>query len=283
MGHDQASLGSADGAAEVLRLCLEGQLWLSRALEVENQLFRDEVDRLRGSRTRTPLVGDRIDSVPLRQRSLAERLGGAERWLSLYSTVDGRGQARLAGASAALPPTVAILPVDIHPRFLPLGNHFQRGGTGGPMFSKPEDWPDAIHQNPSMRPRGIRRWGAQPVNLDDLHVYVQIGRMIYGGNRPPGRHDPVDNQRPWRMIEAAFFRAMVIVVLQPDVFIKIQDQLTPSQRTLIQQPFLANVDDPTQLELRDVVQHMVQSGATEAWIRLDTVIGFAKSYLRDWA
>ena len=58
MGHDQALLGSVDGAAEVLRLRLEGQLWLSRALEVENQLFRDEVDRLRGSRTRTPLVGD---------------------------------------------------------------------------------------------------------------------------------------------------------------------------------------------------------------------------------
>ena len=272
----------ADDTAEILHLRLQGQVLLGRALEMENSLFRDEVNRLREQvHFRGPPVGTLTSRTSFGRRPLAERIDWAERQAPPPYTFGGRE--RGPRVDPLLPPTVTIRPVDIHPRFLPLGNNFQEGGTGGPMFSRPEDWPDAIHQNPSARPRGVRRWGSHVVNLDDLHVHVQIGRMVYGGNRPPGRRDPVDSQRPWRAIEAAFFRATIMIVLQPDIFVELRDQLTPSQRTPIRQPFLANVDDPNQLELRDVVQHLTRSGITESWIRGDIVVEYAKAYLRDWA
>ena len=197
--------------------------------------------------------------------------------------VTERGRGFPAQASPARPPTVSVQPVGIHPRFLPLGNNFQEGGTGGPMFSQPLDWAEAIRRNPSVRPRGVRRWGTHTVNLDDLHIHVQIGRMVYGGNRPPGRRDPIDSQRPWKAIEAAFFREVVAIVLQPHLFAENQSQLTPEQCTPDQQPFLAHVDDPNQLATRDVVQHLIQNGVTESWLQLDETIGFACAYLRDWA
>jgi len=279
VGRNHLPPGSMDNATEVLHLRLQGQLLLSRALEMENLLYRDEVNRLQDRvHGRVPLVGNRSDLAP--QRSLTERIDWAEHSPPPRGT-DGRERSRAVRAGTALPPTVTVQPVDVHPRFLPLGTNFQEGGTGGPMFSRPQDWPDAIHRNPSMRPRGVRCWGSHLVNIDDLHVHVQIGRVIYGGNRPPGRRDPVDSQRPWRPIEAAFFRATVIVILQPNLFVELRNQLDPSQCIPNRQPFLANVDDPTELELQDVVQHLVQSGVTESWIRLDTVIGYAKAYLRD--
>ena len=154
---------------------------------------------------------------------------------------------------------------------------------GGPIFSRPQDWPDAIRENPSTRPHGIRRWGSQPVNLDDLHVYLQIGQIIYGGNRPPGRHDPVDPQCPWKAIEAAFFRGTVGIILEPGIFRSTYDQLTPERRAQYKQLFLEMAEDPNQLAPRDIIEHLARSGITESWFQRDTVTGYARSYLRDWA
>ena len=72
------------------------------------------------------------------------------------------------------------------------------------MFTRPLDWPDTIQANPSVQPCGIRLWGSQLVNLDDLYAYTQLGQILYGGNRPPGHRDPVKPQRQWRVIEATF-------------------------------------------------------------------------------
>jgi len=278
------SLGSTDGTAEVLRLRLQGQELLTRALEVENTALRGEVDRLRECiRIRGPLVGSQLDRHPVGQRSLAERIDWTEQHSPPNRMVGGRGRVFNPRPVPLLHPTVAVQPLDIHPRFLPLGENFQEGGTGGPRFSRPQEWPDAVDRNASVRPRGVRRWGAHPVNLDGLHVYTQIGQMVYGGNRPPGRRDPVDSRRQWKSIEAAFFRETVTIILQPHLFVEARGQLSPIETAPIRQPFLANVNDPTQLAVRDVVRHLVQSGVTESWIRLDTVVGFARSYLRDWA
>ena len=178
---------------------------------------------------------------------------------------------------------MVVRPLGVHSRFLPLGTHFQEGGTGGPPFSRPQDWPDAIRKNPSMRPRGVRRWDTHTVNLNDLHVYVQLGQMVYGGNRPPGRYDPVEPQRNWKAIEAAFFRGAVLIILQLHLLTEIHGQLTADQRAPYKQPFLATVGDPNQLSTRDVAQHLIRSGATEPWVRLDMVTGYAHAYLRDWA
>jgi len=279
-----SSPGSTDSATEVLRLRLQGQELLTRALEVENTTLRSEVDRLRECiQARGSLVENQLDQRSLERRPLAERITWTEQQPLRGRMIGGRGRGFFPRIGPLPPATVAVQPLDIHPRFLPLGVNFQEGGTGGPRFSRPQEWPDAIDGNPSARPRGVRRWGSHPVNLDDLHVHTQIGQMVYGGNRPPGRRDPVDNRRPWRAIEAAFYRETIAIILQPNLFLAIRGQLALNQPIPLRQPFLANVDDPNQLATRDVTQHLVQSGVTESWIRLDTVVGFARSYLRDWA
>ena len=258
--------GNADDAANVLRLRLRGQAFLSRALELENQLLR---------RAGGPDLGGR--------RPLANRIDWSSHQPPAHTVVHGRGEVVIAEPGLVLPPVVVVQPVGVHPRFLPLGANFQEGGTGGPLFTRPQDWPDAIRKNPSMRPRGVRQWGTHLVNLDDLHVYIQLGRIIYGGNRPPGRRDPIDPQCPWKAIEAAFFRETVAIILQPHDFTEICRRLTHNQRTPYQQPFLAAMEDPNQLDRRDVVEHLIRSGVIENWIRLDTVTRYAQSYLRDWA
>ena len=43
------------------------------------------------------------------------------------------------------------------------------------------------------------------------------------------------------------------------------------------------MEDPTHLDPRDIIQHLVRMGITENWLQLDAVIGYARSYLRDWA
>ena len=277
-------IGNADSTAEILRLRLQGQTLLGRALEMENTRLREENGRLVERFWRQTLPGGtHMDQASYGRRPLAERIDSAGRSDLPHYVVNEHSPAPPAQVNPLRPPTVTVQPVGIHPRFLPLGKNFQEGGTGGPMFSRPQDWPDAIRQNPSMRPRGVRRWGTHTVNLDDLHVHVQIGDMIYGGNRPPGRRDPVDSQRQWKAIEAAFFREVVTIILQPHLFTEIQNQLTFDECTPHRQPFLAQPEDPNQLATRDVVQHLVQSGITEPWIGRDTVIGFARAYLRDWA
>lgn len=253
-------------------------------------MYQGEINDLREriAQCGQPNEGQSIAAPPhpgstTRSRSLAERIEGALQESPARTAGDNRGRTVMAREDVPLPPTVAVHPVDIHPRFLPLGNHFQEGGTGGPMFSRPQDWPDAVHENPSIRPRGVRRWGSQPVSLDDLNVYLSIGRIFYGGNRPPGRHDPVDQQRPWKSIEAAFFRGTVGIILEPGIFRRMYEQLTPDQRVPYKQPFLATVEDPHQLAPSDIVEHLARSGITEPWFQRDTVTGYARSYLRDWA
>ena len=46
---------------------------------------------------------------------------------------------------------------------------------------------------------------------------------------------------------------------------------------------MAAIDNPNQLATKDIVQHLIQSGITASWTQLDSVTGFARSYLRDWA
>ena len=273
--------GSAGSAAEVLNLRLQGQILLSRALEMENRQYRDKIYHLQERvHAQGPPIVTQPNQAPTSQRPLAEQI---EQRAPPQVIVHERDPAFTARVRALLPPAVVVQPVDIHPRFLPLGDNFQEGGTGGPMFTRPLDWPDAIQANPSVRPRGIRLWGSQLVNLDDLYAYTQLGQILYGGNRPPGRRDPVEPQRQWRVIEAAFFRGTVAIILQPHRFAELRDQLTPEERTPYRQPFLAPVEDPTRLDPRDIVQHLVRMGVSENWLQLDTVVGYARSYLRDWA
>ena len=256
---------------------------------MENSMYQGELNDLRervrrdhqpvgGHPATTPSYSDDAS----RHRSLAERIDGIPLLPPARIAPGDHGEAT-SREDPSLPPTVAVRPIDIHPRFLPLGTHFQEGGTGGPKFSRPQDWLGAIHENPSVRPRGIRRWGPQPVNMDDLYVYLLIGQIFYGGNRPPGRHDPVDPQRQWKAIEAAFFRGTVGIILEPGIFRATYNQLTDDQRAPYRQPFLATVEDPNQLVPRDIIEHLVRSGITESWFQRDTVTEYARSYLRDWA
>ena len=49
------------------------------------------------------------------------------------------------------------------------------------------------------------------------------------------------------------------------------------------QPFLETAEDPNLLAPRDIIEHLARSGITESWLQRDTVTGYARSYLRDWA
>ncbi|KAF9781500.1 hypothetical protein BJ322DRAFT_1111423 [Thelephora terrestris] len=285
----QPAFESADSTTDqALRLRLQGQVLIGRALEMENLMFQGEINDLRERMAQyvQPDEGQPI-AEPLhpgdssRPRSLAERIEGAPRRSPTRAAGDNRGRTVIFREGVPLPPTVAVRPIDIHPRFLPLGNNFQEGGTGGPMFSRPQDWPDAVRENPSIRPRGVRQWGSQPVSLDDLNVYLSIGRIFYGGNRPPGRRDPVDQQRPWKALETAFFRGTVAIILEPGVFRSMNERFIPEQP--YKQPFLAMVEDPHEIAPIDIVEHLTRSGITEPWFYRDTVRGYARSYLRDWA
>ena len=95
------------------------------------------------------------------------------------------------------------------------------------------------------------------VNLNDLHVYVQLGQMVYRGNQPPGHYNPVEPQRNWKAIKAAFFQGGVLIILQPHLLTEIHSQLTTDQCTPYKQPFLATVGNPNQLSKRDVTQHLI--------------------------
>ena len=200
-------------------------------------MYQGEINDLRERiRTQDHLGGGHPTAAPPhpsnapRSQPLADQVDRVQHQAPSHLAINDLSRAVTIRGDPSIPPTVVVHPIDIHPRFLPLGSHFQEGGTGGPMFSRPQDWSNAILENPSVRPRGIRRWGAQRVNLDDLHVYLHIGQIIYGGNRPPGHHDPVDPQRPWKAIEAAFFRGIVGIILEPGVFCGMYDELTPDQR-----------------------------------------------------
>ena len=190
---DTFSPGSTDSATDVLRLHLQGQLLLGRALALENQMFRGEVDRLREQVQFGALpAGHQVGGSTGGQRSLADRIDWSGHQPAGHHTVsDDHGG---VVTPPVVPTPVGPRPVGIHSRFLPLGANFQEGGTGGPMFSRLQDWPGTIHRNSSVRPHGVRQWGTHLVNFDDLHVYAQMGQMVYGGNRPPGRRDPVDPQ-----------------------------------------------------------------------------------------
>lgn len=284
---------------QILQVRLQARDLLGQALEMENSVLQAEVQRLQEHLAAAPRSYG-LSEPPQTQAALPNRTSLVERNRQVrplterLDWADTRSQPRnivsrrreVANRTARTrPSTVVINPVGFHSRFLPLGDHFQEGGTGSPLFSQPQDWPDAISKNPSLRPCGVRYWGTQPVNLNDLHVYLHIGKIIYGGNRPPNRIDPRDPQRPWKTIEKAFYRATVILILQPETFTEICEQLTLDQRTQHPQPvpFLAPVENANQLPLEDVAEHLIRSGSGETWIRRDNVIGYAQSYLRDWA
>ena len=224
-GRIHSSTGSADSTINhTLRLCLQGQV-LGNTLEMENFRFQGELNDLRERMHRDHQPdGEHPVAAPLspgntgQSRSLAERIDGLPWQPPTHISANDRGRTITVRRDSSLPPTVVVHPINFHSRFLPLGTHFQEGGMGGLIFSRPQDWPSAIHENTSARPRGIRRWGPQPVHLDDLHVHLLIGQIIYGGNRPPGRHDPVDPQRPQKAIEADFFRGTVGIVLELGTF-----------------------------------------------------------------
>ena len=167
---------SAKGTADMLRLCLQGQVILIRAMEMEYTLYRQQVNCLLG-RVRTgemPVAiqdnvngGGQTDESGGGQRPLVERIGLSEHQPPSHRA-DDIGGIDVAGRQLT---AVDVRPTGFHPRFLPLRLNSQKGG-GGPRFSRPQDWTDAIRKNPAMRPRGIRRWGTHLIHLGDLHIYI---------------------------------------------------------------------------------------------------------------
>lgn len=282
--------GGAEATTDkILRLRLEGQVLISQALEMENRMMQDELAQLQEqSHARRPAEDWVTFEIPRLShtepaRPLAERIDWTQSRPPPHCVTNTQGRVITIRQDRSTPPTVITQPDDIHPHFLPLGTRFQEGGTGNPVFSRIQDWPDAIHQNPSVRPCGVRKWGNRLVNVDDLAISLAIGKAIYGGNRPPGRQDPVEPKRPWKLIEVAFYRGTVALILQPHLFDELGGQLTQSQRTPTQQLFLTAVENPNLLPLAAIAEHLIRSEITEERIRSNEIQGFARSYLRSWA
>ena len=140
----------------MLRLRLQGQVILNRAMEMEYTLYRQQVNRLLGRvhTGETPVAvqddvngGGQTDESGGGQRPLVERIGLLEHQPPSHRA-DDIGGIDVAGRQ---PTAVDVRPTGFHPQFLPLGPNSQKGG-GGPRFSRPQDWTDAIRKNPAMRP-----------------------------------------------------------------------------------------------------------------------------------
>jgi len=171
-------------------------------------------------------------------------------WLPPLGRVGGVWLTPTPRAGTPHSPTVPIQPVNVDSNFLPLGIFFQEGGTGGLVFSQLRARLEAIRRNPSARPREVRHWDTHPVDLDDRQTYVQPGQMVYAGTQPPGRHNPIDRQRPRKVIEAVFFRGRVTIILRPQILVG-----TPGQ--------------------------LIADRVTKSRTQIDPVIGDAQSYIHD--
>ena len=104
---------------------------------MENFRAQEEINDLRERvRHNNQLYGEHPVAVPPypgntgQSRSLAERIDDAPRQTPLRIVTDNHGRVVTIRENSSLPPTVVVRPINIHPRFLPLGSHFQEGGDG---------------------------------------------------------------------------------------------------------------------------------------------------------
>ena len=101
--------------------------------------------------------------------------------------------------------------------------------------------------------------------------------MLYDGNCPPGRSDRGGHQG-CILLRNGRYRSPLL-----HIFTGICDQLTLAQYPPCRESFLATVEDLNQLDPKDLVQHPAQTWTIESWSRLEMVMGYARSYLRDCA
>ena len=158
-------MGSAESTTnQILQVRLQARDLLGQALEMENSVLQAEIHCLQGRLDATPRsyglsVPSLLQPIPLDRasrgernqpaRPLTERLDWVDTW-SQPRTIVGRRREMANRMVRARPSMVLIDPVGFNVRFLPLGDHFQEGGMGSPLFSQPQDWPDTINKNPSL-------------------------------------------------------------------------------------------------------------------------------------
>lgn len=132
----QLLIESVDSTTDqALRLHLQGQVLLSRALEMENSRAQEEINDLREQvrhdnqpNGEHPVVVPPYPGNTGQPQSLAERIDSVPRQTPLCIVADDRGRTVTIRENSSLPPTVVVHPVNIHPCFLPLRSHFKKGG-----------------------------------------------------------------------------------------------------------------------------------------------------------
>ena len=111
-------------------------------------------------------------------------------------------------------------------------------------------------------------------------------RAFHGQNtrrntpRPTKRGSP----RSWSLVESAFIRAVVEVVLEPGLgSARKAIQTVIASETTNPGSYLTDVTNNTQeFPLDLAAELLVQRGATERWFRHRWTTGYAKSYLSEW-
>ena len=134
--------------------------------------------------------------------------------------------------------------------------------------------------------KGVRRNQEGELDIGDLFTYSFIMRALYGqdARKQTPRSVKRRERRSWSMIESAFVRAVVEVVLNPDLKV-VSEAIETIARTGANNPgaYLTDViTEDQEFPLDLAAELLVQNGATEQWFCHRWTTNYATSYLSEW-
>ena len=134
--------------------------------------------------------------------------------------------------------------------------------------------------------KGVRRNEEGELDVGDLYTYSFIMRTLYGQDvrKYTPRSVKKRERRSWGMIEASFIRAVVEVVLDPELGV-VSEAISTISRSEGVNPggYLTDmITEDQEFPLDLAAALLIQNGATEQWFHHRWTTGYATSYLSEW-
>ena len=134
--------------------------------------------------------------------------------------------------------------------------------------------------------KGVRRNEEGELDIGDLYTYSFIMRTLYGQDvrKYTPRSVKKRERRSWGMIEASFIRAVVEVVLDPELGV-VSEAISTISRSEGGNPggYLTDmITEDQEFPLDLAAELLIQNGATEQWFHHQWTTGYATSYLSEW-
>lgn len=128
--------------------------------------------------------------------------------------------------------------------------------------------------------KGVRRNLEGELDMGDLYTYCFLMRALYGQNTR--RHTPravrKTSSGSWSLVESAFLRATVELVLDPELTITVDESEPTNGRVPV--PMLTSAEQ--EFDPQTAAELLAQEGATNRWFGHRWTIGYALSYLSEW-